>query len=63
MEKEIGKCNIIGKSLFLGDSMYDYQVASVAQMDFIFLSKWTEVENWKDKFLNNSCSDLSELVK
>jgi HAD superfamily hydrolase (TIGR01549 family) len=63
LKNERGKCNIIGKSLFLGDSMYDYQAASVAQMDFIFLSKWTEVENWKDEFLNNSCSDLSELVK
>ncbi len=63
LKNEIGKHNIIGKSLFLGDSMYDYQAAKNAHIDFIFLSKWTEVNNWEIKFLNDSYSDLSELVK
>jgi phosphoglycolate phosphatase-like HAD superfamily hydrolase len=62
LKNEIGKCNIIGKSLFLGDSMYDYQAATTAQMDFIFLSKWTEVEDWEDKFSNNSYIDISSLL-
>jgi HAD superfamily hydrolase (TIGR01549 family) len=62
LKNERGKCNIIGKSLFLGDSMYDYQAASVAQMDFIFLSKWTEVINWEEKFPNNANLDLSSLL-
>jgi len=57
------KGNIIGKSLFLGDSMYDYQAATAAQMDFIFLSKWTEVEGWEDKFSNNSYIDISSLLE
>ena len=55
--------NINGKSLFLGDSMYDYQVASAAGIDFIFLNKWTELKNWRDKFSSNSYLDLSELTK
>jgi len=63
LKNEKYKCNITGKSLFLGDSMYDYQAATVAQMDFIFLSKWTEVKDWKDKFSNNAYLDLLELVK
>lgn len=62
LKNEVNKRNIIGKSLFLGDSMYDYQSATTAQMDFIFLSKWTEVRNWEDKFSNNSCLDLSSLL-
>ena len=28
--------------------MYDYQAANTAKMDFIFISEWTEVGNWKE---------------
>jgi phosphoglycolate phosphatase-like HAD superfamily hydrolase len=62
LKNEKVKCNIIGKSLFLGDSMYDYQSATTAQMDFIFLSKWTEVKNWRELFGENSYADLSSLL-
>jgi phosphoglycolate phosphatase-like HAD superfamily hydrolase len=62
LKNEKNKCNIIGKSLFIGDSMYDYQAATTMHMDFIFLSKWTELKNWGDKFPNNSCVDLSSLL-
>ena len=62
LKNEKDKCNIIGKSLFLGDSMYDYQAAKTAQIDFIFLSKWTEVENWGKVFVNNSFKDISDLI-
>lgn len=63
LENEKNNFNINGKSLFLGDSMYDYQVASAAGMDFIFLNKWTELKNWRDKFSSNAYLDLSELTK
>ena len=56
------KGNIIGKSLFLGDSMYDYQAATLEQMDFIFIRQWTEVENWGKVFVNNSFKDISDLI-
>ena len=42
--------------------MYDYQAATTAQIDFIFLSKWTEVENWGKVFVNNSFKDISDLI-
>ena len=54
LKNEIDKCNIIGKSLFLGDSAYDYYAATAVQMDFIFLSRWTEMIKW-DMFLDKSC--------
>jgi phosphoglycolate phosphatase-like HAD superfamily hydrolase len=63
LKNEKYKRNITGKSLFLGDSMYDYQAATAAQIDFIFLNKWTEVKDWRDIFSNNAYLDLSELVK
>jgi HAD superfamily hydrolase (TIGR01549 family) len=62
LKNEKDKCNIIGKSLFLGDSMYDYQAAKTAQIDFIFLSKWTEVSNWESRFSNNAYLDLTALL-
>jgi phosphoglycolate phosphatase-like HAD superfamily hydrolase len=62
LKSEKNKYNITGKSLFLGDSMYDYQAATTAQMDFIFLSKWSEVKHWREKFPNNSYIDLSTLL-
>ena len=57
------KGNIIGKSLFLGDSMYDYQAATLEQMDFIFIRQWTEVENWGKVFVNNSFKDIISIIK
>jgi phosphoglycolate phosphatase-like HAD superfamily hydrolase len=38
--------NIQFPALFLGDSKYDYQAATNAGLDFIFLSGWTEVVDW-----------------
>jgi phosphoglycolate phosphatase-like HAD superfamily hydrolase len=35
-------------SLFLGDSMYDYEVATRANIDFIFVSGWSEFKNWSN---------------
>jgi phosphoglycolate phosphatase-like HAD superfamily hydrolase len=32
--------------LYIGDSKYDYHVAHKIGIDFVFLSNWTEVENW-----------------
>lgn len=42
------KNNIVGPALFLGDSKYDYQASSAAGLDFVFLSDWSEVTNWKE---------------
>ena len=61
LKNEIGKCNIIGKSLFLGDSMYDYQAANTAKMDFIFISKWTEVKDWKKWICENEIINFNNI--
>jgi phosphoglycolate phosphatase-like HAD superfamily hydrolase len=35
-------------ALFIGDSKYDYEAATRAGLDFVFLSDWTEVADWQD---------------
>lgn len=44
-EKKLG--NIQFPALFVGDSKYDHQAATKAGLDFVFLSDWTEVSDWK----------------
>ena len=36
-----------GPGLFLGDSRYDWQVASEHGLDFIFVSGWSEFSGWQ----------------
>lgn len=35
-------------ALFLGDSKYDHQAATTAGLDFVFLSEWSEVRDWRE---------------
>ncbi len=56
--------NIESPIVFLGDSKYDHEVSSRANIDFIFLSEWSDFKEWKsyckkNKILNiKSLSDL-----
>lgn len=48
LAREMRSGNIRNPSIFLGDSKYDHQVAMKFQLDFLFLSGWSDVANWKD---------------
>ncbi|UTA78630.1 HAD family hydrolase [Halomonas sp. XH26] len=48
LAREQAASNILQPALFLGDSKYDYQAASAAGLDFVFLSDWSEVEGWEN---------------
>lgn len=48
LARELATANIQQPALFLGDSKYDYQAASAASLDFIFLSGWSEVIDWME---------------
>lgn len=48
LARELASGNIQQPALFLGDSKYDYQAASAAGLDFVFLSGWSEVAGWHD---------------
>lgn len=54
-EKQNG--NLQFPALFVGDSKYDYEAATLAGLDFVFLSDWTEVADWQ-----NFCRERELLV-
>ena len=45
--RELKKLTGQRPALFIGDSKYDYQVAKKNNLDFIFLSDWTNFFEWK----------------
>lgn len=47
LARELASGNIQQPALFLGDSKYDYQAASDAGFEFVFLSGWSEVSDWQ----------------
>ena len=47
LAREMANDNISQPALFLGDSKYDFEVATRAGLDFIFISDWTEVPDWE----------------
>ena len=52
-------------ALFLGDSLYDIETAKKYNLDFIFVSDWTDLENWESicKSYNvESIKTVSDLV-
>jgi phosphoglycolate phosphatase-like HAD superfamily hydrolase len=68
LNREIASGNLIYPALFLGDSKYDYESASSAGLDFIFVSEWSESEKFKKYCINNALitikkvGDLSKLL-
>jgi phosphoglycolate phosphatase-like HAD superfamily hydrolase len=42
--------NLSGKTLYIGDSRLDYEVAKKFQYDFIFMTDYTQFTQWKDFF-------------
>jgi phosphoglycolate phosphatase-like HAD superfamily hydrolase len=47
LAREKSSGGLLYPALFLGDSKYDHEAATRAGLDFIFLSDWTEVEDWQ----------------
>jgi phosphoglycolate phosphatase-like HAD superfamily hydrolase len=48
-------------TLFIGDSKYDYQVAKKNNLDFIFLSNWTNFSEWKSFCAENKIEIYQKL--
>lgn len=65
LARELAAGTIRSPALFLGDSLYDRKASICAGLDFVFVSGWTEVANWR-AFVNDqkvqSINALSDLV-
>ena len=63
LAREKANGNIQLPALFLGDSKYDFEAADRAGLDFIFLSDWTEVPDWKTYCNTNQLKVLENLYQ
>ena len=54
LAREKANGNLELPALFIGDSKYDYEAATRAGLDFVFLSGWTEVPDWQHYCNNNN---------
>lgn len=61
LARELESGSLSQPALFLGDSEYDYQAASAAGLDFIFIWKWTEVVDWKSWVETENLKYVSEI--
>ena len=48
-------------ALFLGDSKYDYEVANRANLDFLFVSGWSEFKEWRNYCNRNKIFSIKSL--
>lgn len=62
LSRELACGNIAGRTLFIGDSVYDYQAASNAGLDFVFASYWTEVADWQGFTRSNNISVIGGIT-
>ncbi len=62
LAREIDNGNLQLPALFIGDSKYDFEAATRAGLDFVFLSEWTEVKDWKDFCLDNNLKVFDNLA-
>lgn len=60
-ERELARENITLPALFIGDSKYDYFSSNKYGLDFIFLSQWTEVNDWKSFCEDNNINHIDFL--
>ena len=63
LAREISRKNISGESLFIGDSVYDFNASKRAGLEFVFISDWTEVEEWEGFCRQNNIVNKESLKK
>lgn len=59
LAREMTAGNITLPAVFLGDSRYDHEVAVRAGLEFIFISGWTEFEDWRTYFASYKIHNVS----
>jgi phosphoglycolate phosphatase-like HAD superfamily hydrolase len=63
LAREKANGNLQFPALFIGDSKYDFEAATRAGLDFLFLSDWTEVPDWQDFCKTNKITVAKNLLE
>jgi phosphoglycolate phosphatase-like HAD superfamily hydrolase len=63
LAREKASGNLQLPALFLGDSKYDFEAATRAGLDFVFISEWTEVPNWQAYCAENKITSLHNIFQ
>ena len=50
-------------ALYLGDSKFDHEIAKKAGIDFIFVSQWSEFEDWQNYCKANEIKSIKSLAE
>jgi len=61
LAREKSNGNLQFPALFIGDSKYDHEAATLAGLDFVFLSDWTEVSDWQSFCADNNIFVLNNI--
>ncbi|ERT18523.1 HAD family hydrolase [Pseudomonas putida SJ3] len=61
LAREQRNSNIVSPALFIGDSKYDFKAARESNLDFLFLSDWSEVKNWQQWCHENNIYALGNI--
>lgn len=61
IEREISKKNIKFPALFIGDSKYDYKAARDYDIDFLFITCWTDLKGWEKFVKDNQINFITNL--
>lgn len=62
LNREFAAGNFIFPALFIGDSKYDFISASSMNVDFLFLSDWTEFREWQSFVAQHKVKHLTSLA-
>ncbi len=65
LSREIANGNIKLPAIFIGDSKYDFEAATNAKLDFVFMTKWSEViglHEWLENHKINHKQSVCELI-
>lgn len=61
LDREVKNGNLAKPALFFGDSRYDHEASTQAGLDFIFVSYWTELQNWQSYCRDNQIIVIERL--
>ena len=62
LEKEVNDKLLIFPSVFVGDSKYDYEIAQAFDLDFIFVSCYSEFDSWNNYFKDKRGCIISDTL-